>query len=993
MDTKTFLETILPDSGIYFLMVAQGKFVRHKSFDTIEELADKINELKDIPHFTLYHACASFRERSVPKAGGGTECRTTRNSMLAKSFWLDIDVGEHKLEKKKGYPTKRDAANAVGQLCKTIGLPTPMIVDSGGGIHVYWPLTEAVPVSQWRVVAINLRNVMRRLEIHADHTATKDSARVLRPVGSFNRKPNRPVRTVKCLTPAKPISFEQFEASVNAAMDELGIFSAAEVAEANQDIIAHTYDGPSIPAYATEIATKCQQIKVLAETQGDVSYEIWRAGVGGIAKHCVEGEQIAQQWTLRRHEKHEQTDYEKEMRTWEMPPPTCAHFAEHEPDGCAGCPHQGKIKSPIVLGYKELDMSEQANESGEVEVSVSGSTESTPVFIPVLPKGYAWIDNKLCRSVENTAEERIEQVPFCDTLLYATTRIKNEDGSASLLVAAHMPREGICTFLVECASLYKAVDGCKILASRQIFPTHNKGAAESLMAYLRAWLDKLKVESDEQKSYSQFGWDAKHENFVMGNLLYTPGEVREIMPGKSLRDKLHAFRTDSDLAVWVESTNDLYNHPNDEWRQYCIATTFGSILTPFCSDSQYHGMTLAVTGPQTAKGKTTTIKCALSAFAAPEELTIAQTEGATINARYARMAQMQNIPILMDEVTHIELKDLSQLCYAASMGKDKDRMKSTNGGTEFATTNHWATTLYLTANTTLHDLMSTYGVNSAAEAVRLIEIRADQEYINDFSNSKITRLVSRIVRNHTAAGDVFVRYVVNNRQQVEDIMDKWSDRVSQHITDAKMRNFRSHAECTMAALEICNKLDLLRFDTEAVFGWAMRMFKHMVDHVTSRHYTSPEDMVSAVLNSLSGHIATTDFYKDSRNANPDRVFVRDGIVKGRMITGGGNDSAEKLAGRLYLSRRAIKQWCVENRAGEQTIIDEIKRMGMWIELGDDDKFVLGRGTTLSTGQDRCICINYRVLEEKYGHIAPEEIKQAVQTPSNEKVVEIKKGAQ
>jgi hypothetical protein len=986
MDTKTFLESILPTQGLYFLAIMQKGYAgaAHKSFESIEEMAQAIERNKDKPHVTLYHACASFREPFVLSPAGKKEYRVRRNCSHAKSFWLDIDVGPEKAEQRKGYGSKGEAAKELGRFCAESGFPSPLVVDSGGGLHCYWPLTEDIPISRWRAMATNFEQVLQRRNLFVDDSATSDSSRVLRPVGTYNRKDPQNPRKVKARTAGKPIAPDYFEAILQANMDDLGIYSAEEVAALNSDLFAHSYDGPTIPSSGEVVATKCQQIKVLADTQGDVTYEIWRAGVG-LAKHCIEGEEIAQKWTALRHVNHERINYEHEMNTWEMPPPTCSHFAKHNPSGCEGCPHRDKIKSPIVLGFTELDMSAQADENGQVEVEIVTPIASKTAVIPALPKGYAWVDNKvLCKTVPVPEEERIENVPFCETLLYPICRVTRDDGKSNLMIRAIFPREGARDFVIETNALSTPADTTKALGAYQIFPVANKTAGANLMYYLRDWLENLKQTTDARNTHQQFGWDEDEEGFVMGERIYLPnGDVHQIIPGDKIRSKLSTFSTpQGDLKEWVDTIDEIFGAPHERHRQYAIGNAFGCILTPLCSDAMYNGIVFAITGGETAKGKTTTALAAMSAFGNPFEMSVGSEKGATTNARYGLMGIHKNLPLLIDEVTHIGAEDLSQLCYTVSMGVEKQRMKNNSAsGTTLADVARWATSPYVTANTDLHGVLASRGVNSAAEAVRMIEIHIDEHEYTRREVDEMNRKVRTLVKNQGLAGETFIKYVVNHRGEVLEIMERWAKRAASDVEDSKYRHFRSHAECTMAAMEICKKLGILRFDLESVYGYTVELFRRLANDVVTSHQMSPEDALSVMLNDFSAHVIVTDFYKDSRNAQQDRVIgIRDGKVYGRLITGGGNDDAEELAGRLYISRHYMRQWCLENRTTEVILMNEMKRLGLWIELGKMDKFVLGRGTSLSTGQTKCVCLDYRKLTEIY---SPPITKNTVTDPAPE----------
>ena len=100
-----------------------------------------------------------------------------------------------------GYDTKKAAAVSLNDFMVKTGLDllgTPYIVDSGGGLHCYWPFTKDIPVTEWKPVAENFKRLCRQESMSIDMTVTADSARVLRFPGTFNNKEKyaapRPVR-------------------------------------------------------------------------------------------------------------------------------------------------------------------------------------------------------------------------------------------------------------------------------------------------------------------------------------------------------------------------------------------------------------------------------------------------------------------------------------------------------------------------------------------------------------------------------------------------------------------------------------------------------------------------------------------------------------------------------------------------------------------------------------------------------------------------------
>lgn len=135
----------------------------------------------------VFYSCAAYKTH---------QNRTRENAVGAFAFWLDIDCGKCKYESGNGYATKADAQQSLTDFCLITGLPEPThIVRSGNGLHVYWALSDMLPVALWQKSAKKLKQLCCHLGFHADPSRTADIASVLRVPGTFNCKysPHRPV--------------------------------------------------------------------------------------------------------------------------------------------------------------------------------------------------------------------------------------------------------------------------------------------------------------------------------------------------------------------------------------------------------------------------------------------------------------------------------------------------------------------------------------------------------------------------------------------------------------------------------------------------------------------------------------------------------------------------------------------------------------------------------------------------------------------------------
>ena len=123
-----------------------------------------------------YFAVASFSSNAS---------RTIDNVFKLRALRLDIDYGEHH-RSKAVYATRLEALAAIERFRDAVGLPEPMIVESGGGLHCYWPLKEPLPLAQWLRYSEGLKAACHRFELRADHGLTANAAGVLRLPGTTN---------------------------------------------------------------------------------------------------------------------------------------------------------------------------------------------------------------------------------------------------------------------------------------------------------------------------------------------------------------------------------------------------------------------------------------------------------------------------------------------------------------------------------------------------------------------------------------------------------------------------------------------------------------------------------------------------------------------------------------------------------------------------------------------------------------------------------------
>ena len=121
-----FLETVLPTQGMYCVVgIDENKTIQRfaETLDSLKEQATKLIEKE----LNVYFALGTFEGHS----------RKADECIYMRSFFVDLDCGEG-----KNYATKTESIKALAEWVEKTGFKKPMLVDSEGGTHAYWPFTE-----------------------------------------------------------------------------------------------------------------------------------------------------------------------------------------------------------------------------------------------------------------------------------------------------------------------------------------------------------------------------------------------------------------------------------------------------------------------------------------------------------------------------------------------------------------------------------------------------------------------------------------------------------------------------------------------------------------------------------------------------------------------------------------------------------------------------------------------------------------------------------
>jgi hypothetical protein len=272
---KQFFEKVLPTQGNICVVGIKDKSVKPRFVDDIDSAIEQMVAF-DKDNYNTFFALGTF-EGYERKAAG---------CIFMRAFFVDLDCGEG-----KPYAEWADGLIAIHKFVQTTDLPTPIIVNSGRGIHAYWPFDDEVPAEDWKPYAEKFKAFCLDNELHIDETVTADLARVLRVPGSRNLKGE--ALPVAVIQDAEPTSFEYWTERLGAVELPFDLKKVEKGLDPDTKAIYEKrndnfeYDFMRIAQMSVE-GNGCGQIKYILENASSCPEPIWYAGIS-VAARCRDG--------------------------------------------------------------------------------------------------------------------------------------------------------------------------------------------------------------------------------------------------------------------------------------------------------------------------------------------------------------------------------------------------------------------------------------------------------------------------------------------------------------------------------------------------------------------------------------------------------------------------------------------------------------------------------------------------------------------------------
>lgn len=728
-----FLRRVLPNSGHWIVVhIAQGggptqtHITKAGDVPAVESLIKRGNNSK---HNTYYGVC------SFVAPTGGVLKRNRECAALGefRTLRIDIDVGDG-----KDYQTFEDAVNAVDSFSATTGLPAPLLVSSGRGLHVYFPMTENIPFQRWLGLASALRSAAKTLGLRFDDNVAEPE-RLLRLPTSVNQRSGQ-----------EAYVYDEGEDSAVEVLTHLLLpyattSSPATLPSAAKDLGNELESGLLQPFSAELAIDTCPALAKMKATGGhDVPEPLWKKVLDLISNGADTNEvkwRLAQEVSIgypTYSESELAAKLQQSMRQG-YSPPTCSNVARPE---CASCPFRQRVTSPATLGvagFVSVIPAAAVTTPATTMVTAPAVVAAKPprdigaefnlLAVPkIIIKNGAY---ELCNGLmyyRAKKDDVWESIPLCPS--YRLNRAYREynarAGTSSLILEIDTMDE---TFqfvrsVVKLGITSEAFSGkeafCKVVIGAGIYAI---GAErDKLWELLMGFIQILQSRGIERPKFDAIGWDSD-QLFVFGDAAVNNAGmqvVHDAAVGPTvLRDgvAVPVYTCAGSLEVQRDALNSMLVTDVSH-----LVFALG-IATPLIRYTAFQGAMVSLYSKESGVGKTALLKAIASIWGDPMAAMIPASS--TQAAVQHLIGAARSVPVAIDEISMLSDQFISELLYDVSQGQGKRRM-GRGGEAVQAQQAEWQTLVFVTTNNPVAAKARAVMPDSNAMLARLLEINLPQ---------------------------------------------------------------------------------------------------------------------------------------------------------------------------------------------------------------------------------------------------------------------------
>lgn len=834
--------------------------------------------------------------------------RSQNNAVSLKSLFLDIDCKDGP----NGYPDQASATTALVEFLKATGMPRPtLVVGSGGGMHVYWTLSEALHPAKWKPLARALAEATKANGLKCDTQVTVDAARILRVPDTFNLKTGQP-RPVRLLGTRLEFDYSYgklkqiLEPFIDAG-DEPVLPPRTPLVPVIDELGSNIESNKAPPPPIAEVAAQCAFVRDAITSGGkDYAEPLWHLTTL-LSVFTQEGRQAAHMMA-HQHDGYtvESTDAlfdrkEREREDRGLGWPHCRTISATGCTACNSCIHFAAGKTPLHYA-KPL---------------IPAAQNKAPPADWDLPKGYV-----------RDSDNRVHRV------------VVQQDGSSDLVPVLNYPmfdpwlqkNPWILNFTTETHSGHTqrvalafsealAQGGVRSVLGKQGIAIRGGRSTQMVEEFIVSWIEKLQKQKNAVVSSAPFGWltrDGKTEGFVYANQLWTPnGESAAAVPDPVLAQ---AFTPTGDIQPWIEAAK-LVTSQGRAALNALLASAFAAPLVKFTGRE---GVLMAVYSTSSGIGKTTAMKVAQAVWGDPVKAMFGLDD--THLDTLGRMGKLRSLPVYWDELkTEEDTKKFVNMVFTLTRGKERNRMTS---DISHRLAGSWQTMLISASNESIIDYVVSRTKTSPAGLMRAFEYEVPSgNGIGKIATADADLIIARLNDNFGHVGLEYAKWLGANFPTIEaDVAEMRKQIEIETKASEPERYWSSMIAVLLCGARYAKQLGFLDIDGEELKCFMLDRLESMRTLVKSQandmsNSTNVENILAQFLNyARARHTLWTNIIPLTRGRPHNVTVVRDSSKLETILVHVGVDN--KI---LRLSSGGLSEWCHMTGYSKQIINNALEK--------------------------------------------------------------------
>lgn len=881
----------------------------------------------------IYVCLSTQRQAEAKKSAKGfgynKPIRNQSNAVALKSLFLDIDVkgGEN------GYSCMDEAVGALSIFVREVGLPLPsMLVQSGGGLHVYWTFSRALIPAEWQPLANALAEATKKHGLKCDTQVTIDSARVLRVPNTFNRK-TEPPRPVVLACPGRGHDY-----LIERLAEPLKPYNTIEPSplpprpaiQGVSDLAAGIDSNKSAPINLDSVLPECAFLRD-AVTSGGKDYlnPLWNLTTlistfteGGIADAHRMGNQhpgYSKENTDEFYARKERERDEKGLG-W----PSCKTISASGCKACQACPHLAAGKSPLRFGLAKV---QPAAPAASAVVSLLPGATPIPPGLGDMPDGFTRLADGRIAALVEMADGSTHPQPICEYKMVDPWL--QEDAKDGLIL--HFTTSmglGVNKKISLQARIVSTQEMVPALQTYGLMVPVGPKARETIARFMVNWIRKLQ-DTREAILTAPFGWNVKKatgilEGFIYGGSMWTPAGPK--VAGNADPVLQRNYTPCGDIQKWRDAAA-MITAQGRPALETIVASAFAAPLVRFTGRE---GAVISAYSSETGIGKTTAARIAQAVWGDP--VRASQTLDDTHNAVMGKLGQLRSLPLYWDELkTEDEVKKFVKLVFQVAQGKEKSRMTR---NIEQREPGSWQTLVVACSNDSLIETVNNSVNTSEAGLVRVFEFIVpppDENTPGQLADADASRMLAALNDNYGHIGQLYAEWLGKNSDAIDREMSTFLRDLGQEVSAKQDERYWIATMGTiLMGARYANQLGFTNFDEAALKDFMLFVLGELRQRRASSSINLNEGInISTLLQQFFGAM------RGRHTLRTNRIHVGAGKPPvGSIKTVGPTDRIESVQVQIgmddkivRLSNFKFKEWLKEKGYARQPVMEALKKMG------------------------------------------------------------------